>query len=174
MIRNNLILRIVRNKISHDYKFDKQKNDFSNNIKNNTKDFFILLKNGSIIFKCLCQSVANHPDYSYTDSIKQCLFNVKCFVDPRNFHGEIHGIINAIDLDNQPIDNFSMQLDNGFQKGRWLIHDRYSFEKKRDLNNAYSGGCFILSSKDLEEFNKILKTEGIDRDDLIMGELWEV
>ena len=87
---------------------------------------------------------------------------MKCFVPPRTFHGEIHAITKTRDLDGQEIDRNAMQTTkDGFQNGRWLIHDRYSQKLGRDTNYAWSAGCFILSSKDLEAFNRMLKSHGI-------------
>ncbi|MGP1459912.1 MAG: hypothetical protein ACTTKL_11520 [Treponema sp.] len=48
---------------------------------------------------------------------------------------------------------------DGYQNGRWLIHDRFSFSKGGDTNYAWSAGCFILSSKDLEASNGVRKTK---------------
>jgi len=174
MVRQDLQIRLIRNRISHDYQFDKSKSSFDSNIKNNSKDIIIIVKNNTPIFKSFCQSVANHPHYKYKDTIHDGKFEIKCFVENRNFHGGIHGIINAFDIEGQPIDIYSMQIDNGYQKGRWLIHDKYSFEKKRDLNNAYSGGCFIMSSEQLSEFNKVLISCNVNPGDVIPGILMEV
>ena len=169
-----LTLNVVRNKISYDYKFDKQKNSYENNVKNNSKDVIVLLKDNRPIFKAFCQTTANHPEFSFGDTIRPGAFQVKCFVEHRQMHGEIHGIVNGYDLDGQKIDVFSMQVENGYQKGRWLIHDRFSFAKNRDLNNAYSGGCFIMSSTDLVRFNEALRNLGVMPGTVINGNLMEV
>ena len=101
-------------------------------------------------------------------------FTVKCFVPPRMFHGEIHAITKTRDLDGQEIDRNAMQITkNGYQNGRWLIHDKYSFSKGKDTNYAWSAGCFILSSKDLEAFNRVLKSYGIKAGDAVDGVLQE-
>ena len=114
------------------------------------------------------------PHFDFKDTIKEGSFQVKCFVEPRSYHGQVHGVINALDLNNQKIDQFSMQIENGFQKGRWLVHDKWSFSKGRDLNNSYSGSCFILSSKKLEILNEKLKELGIKPCDIINGTLEEM
>ena len=113
------------------------------------------------------QTVSNHPDFDHKDTIKPGYFKMECFVDPRKFHGEIHGIIDAIDIENQKIDKYSMQLEDGYQKGRWLVHDRYTFAKERDLYNGYSAGCFIMDSKRLKRFNRNLKSLGIKPSDIL-------
>ena len=97
---------------------------------------------------------------------------MKCFVPPRTFHGEIHAITKTLDLDGQEIDRNAMQTTkDGFQNGRWLIHDRYSQKLGRDTNYAWSAGCFILSSKDLEAFNRVLKSHGVKAGDAVDGVL---
>ena len=63
--------------------------------------------------------------------------------------------------------------DGGFQNGRWLIHDKYSFKLGKDTNYAWSAGCFILSSKDLSELNAVLKREGVKAGDEIGDEVIE-
>jgi len=73
------------------------------------------------------------------------------------------------------IDHNAMQIySGGYQLGRWLIHDKYSYELKRDTNYAWSAGCFILSSADLRNLNACLKQKGVKPGDLITGTLLEV
>ena len=94
---------------------------------------------------------------------------------PRKFHGQIHAITRSRDIDGQWIDRNAMQTAaNGYQNGRWLIHDKFSFEKRADTNYAWSAGCFILSSNDLEAFNAELKAQGVVAGDEIAGTLSEV
>lgn len=179
-----LVLKILRSKKSYDFKADPKKPDsFSNNWKNNSLDDFVLTENSKEVFSCKCQSVANYcfgnmsggDTVSHGDSVAEGEFTIKCFVPPRKFHGEIHAITKTRDIDGQWIDRNAMQTANsGYQNGRWLIHDKFSFEKGADTNYAWSAGCFILSSKDLEAFNKILKKYGIKAGDEIQGILTEV
>lgn len=179
-----LTLKIFRNKKSYDFKADPKKPDsFSNNWKNNSLDDFVLTENSKEVFSCKCQSVANYcfgdmsggDTVSHGDSVAEGEFTIKCFVPPRKFHGEIHAITKTRDIDGQWIDRNAMQTaNNGYQNGRWLIHDKFAFEKGADTNYAWSAGCFILSSKDLEAFNKILKKYGIKAGDEIQGILTEV
>ncbi len=179
-----LVLKIFRSKKSYDFKADPQKPDsFSNNWKNNSLDDFVLTENSKEVFSCKCQSVANYcfgemsggDTVSHGDSVAEGEFTIKCFVPPRKFHGEIHAITKTRDIDGQWIDRTAMQTANsGYQNGRWLIHDKFSPEKGADTNYAWSAGCFILSSKDLETFNKILKEFGIKAGDEIQGILTEV
>ena len=178
-----LKLIIIRHKESYHFKADECKPDsFSNNWKNNSLDDFILNDGGVEVFKCKCQSVANYcfgdmksgDTVSFGDSVAVGGFTVKCFVPPRLFHGEIHAITKTHDIDGQEIDCYAMQTTkDGFQNGRWLIHDRYSQKLGRDTNFAWSAGCFILSSKDLEAFNRVLKSHGIKAGDTVDGVLQE-
>lgn len=179
-----LHLHIRRHKESYHFKAEPHKPDsFSNNWKNNSLDDFILQKDDQELFRCRCQSVANYcfgdmkpgDTVNYGDSIAPGDFTVHCFVPPRKFHGQIHAITRTRDIDGQWIDRNAMQTTkDGYQNGRWLIHDKFSFEKGADTNYAWSAGCFILSSKDLEAFNAVLKQHGIKTGDEIHGILTEV
>lgn len=174
-MKGKYLIKVTRKKESHDFKFDKKKNDFKNNIKNNSLDILeIYLDNLCLFVVDKVQTVCNHPHFDYFDTISPGKFKLKCFVDPRNFHGQIHGIIDAYDLDKEKIDLYSMQIDDGYQKGRWLVHDRWSFKKNRDLYNAYSGGCFMMDSRRLKRFNSKLKTLEFTKGDVINGILEEV
>ena len=176
-----LKLHIIRYVESYDFKVEPDKPDsFSNNWKNNSLDDFILLNDDTELFKCKCQSVANYcfgdmlpgDSVSYGDSIAAGDFTVRCFVPPRKFHGQIHAITQTVDIDGQRINHNAMQTTKGgYQTGRWLIHDRFSFSKGADTAYAWSAGCFILSSKDLEDFNQTLKAHGIQAGDEITGVL---
>ena len=177
-----LHLHIIRYVESYDFKVEPDKPDsFSNNWKNNSLDDFILLNGEIELFKCKCQSVANYcfgdmlpgDTVSYGDSIAAGDFTVRCFVPPRKFHGQIHAITQTVDIDGQKIDRNAMQTTKGgYQSGRWLIHDRFSFSKGADTTYAWSAGCFILSSKDLELFNQTLKAHSVQAGDEIVGTLF--
>ena len=102
-------------------------------------------------------------------------FKVRLFAEPRNFHGEIHEIIEATDIDGQRINTHAMQTtEKGFQNGRWLIHDRFSYKYDEDTNYAWSAGCFILSSNDLKSLNLILKSYNFGPGTIISGEIIEI
>lgn len=176
-------LKIIRHKKSYSYKINQSKDDsFQNNWANNSLDNFILLKNNTELFRCKCQSVANYcfgemataDTVQYGDSLSVGSFIIRCFVSPRNFHGEIHAITQTRDIDGQWIDHNAMQTTaRGFQNGRWLIHDRYSFRLGRDTTFAWSAGCIILSSVDLKTFNDRLKYHGINAGDELFANLIE-
>lgn len=179
-----LRIKIKRYRTSYDFKVDPKKSDgFENNWKNNSLDDFILIANDTELFRCRCQTVANYcfgdqrpgDTVSHGDTVAQGDFTVRCFVPPRKFHGQIHAITKTRDIDGQWIDRDAMQTTKGgYQNGRWLIHDRFSFALGRDTNYAWSAGCFILASKDLEAFNCVLRSCGVTAGDEIQGTLTEV
>ena len=178
-----ITMRILRQKESYDFKANPNKPDsFENNWKNNSLDLLELRDGKQQLFMCKAQTVANYcfgsqkpgDKMAHGDTVAAGKFTVKCFVEPRSFHGEIHAITKTRDLDGQEIDRNAMQTTaDGFQNGRWLIHDRYSFKTGKDTNYAWSAGCFILSSKDLEAMNKVLKQHGFKSGDEIEGVLEE-
>lgn len=178
-----LKFEIRRNRQSYNFRADLGKPDsFENNWKNNSIDQLVLLKDGKVLFLTKAQTVANYcfgdmapgDKLPHGDTVAEGEFTVRCFVEPRNFHGEIHAITNTKDKDGQTIDRNAMQLsDKGFQNGRWLIHDRYSKKLGKDTDYAWSAGCFILSSTDLATLNAALKKEGVKSGDEIQGEVIE-
>lgn len=178
-----LKIEIWRKAQSYDFKADPTKPDgFDNNWKNNSLDILILKSGSEILFQCHAQTVANYcfgeqgtgDTMPHGDTVAAGEFTLRCFVEPRNFHGEIHAITKTKDLDGQTIDRNAMQTTaGGFQNGRWLVHDRYSPKLGKDTNCAWSAGCFILSSGDLARLNAILKNEGVKAGDEIKGEVFE-
>lgn len=172
-------LIVMRKRSSYQYKAHPERPDsFSNNWKNNSQDDFILMEDGQPVFQCKCQSVANYcfgemataDTVAHGDTVAPGEFSLRLFVPPRKFHGEIHGICKTKDLDGQWIDHDSMQTTKGgFQNGRWLVHDRFSFKIGADTNHAWSAGCFILSSSDLERFNTALRGLGFKAGDELPG-----
>ena len=177
-------IRVERRRISYSFKADPQKPDsFENNWKNNSLDRIVIHSNGADEICFRCQTVANYcfgdhakaSTVAHGDTIAPGSFIVCAFVPPRSFHGEIHAITNTKDIDGEWIDREGMQITkNGFQNGRFLIHDRFSFKTGSDTNYAWSAGCFILSSADLVLFNKILCMHHVMPGDLIGGLLIEV
>jgi hypothetical protein len=165
---------VYRKIASHDYKVNPDANSFENNWKNNGIDEIRIMLGEEAVFRAACQTVANHPDYKYKDTVLEGDFGMQCFVDPRAFHGEIHGIVNAFDLEGQAIDKWSMQPSDSFQSGRWLVHDRYSKKANRDTNYAWSGGCFIMSTVNLAAFNEHLRALGVAKGTVLSGKLYEV
>jgi len=181
MTHERLELLFIRLQSSLDYKFNTALNTFDNNWKHNGEDVARLYDREAraCLFEARCQTVSNHPDatkYKFGDTLQTGSFGIRCFVAPRAFHGQPHGIIDAFDLEGQPIDDYSMQNDPdfpGYQNGRWLVHDRYSFKTGKDTHYAWSGGCIIFSSADLGFLNAKLRELGVKKDDVIPARLIE-
>ena len=175
---------VERKKRSYMFKVNpKAPGSFDNNWRNNSLDWLCLYSENCELLRVHCQSVANYcfgdmasnGDTECGDTIAEGYFKVKCFVEPRSFHGEIHGIVETKDIDGQWIDRDSMQIGkDGFQTGRWLIHDRWSDKLQRDSNYAWSAGCIILASDDLKTLNNILHACDVQPGEIINGEIVEV
>lgn len=180
------MLKIVirRKKSSYDFKANPAAPDsFSNNWKNNSQDDLILMDAGQPIYQCKCQSVANYcfgdmataDTVSYGDTIAEGDFEIRCFAAPRSFNGDVHEIIRTRDVDGQWIDHKAMQTTaGGFQNGRWLIHSKYSQKYGEDTAQAWSAGCLILSSSDIDGIGTILRACGVQSGDIIKGTIEEV
>ena len=179
-----MTIRVERKRSSYNFKADPLSPDsFENNWKNNSQDMIIIRSKGLDEVRFHCQTVANYcfGDYAtgstvaYGDTIAPGNFKLRAFVPSRSFHGEIHAITHTKDIDGEWIDRDGMQITKGgFQNGRFLIHDRFSFKTGSDTNYAWSAGCFILSSVDLVMFNKILRAYHVMPGDLIDGLLVDV
>jgi hypothetical protein len=176
-------IRVERKRQSYDFKDDPKKPDsFENNWKNNSLDRIVICDDHAVLTQYRCQTVANYcfgamavaSTVPWGDTVAPGNFTLEAFVQPRNFHGEIHGITRTRDIDGEWINRDSMQITkSGFQNGRWLVHDRFSFKSGEDTNYAWSAGCFILSSVDLSSFNGVLKAHNVKPGDLISGLLIE-
>lgn len=184
IIIERLKIVIERKKISYNFKIAPEKPDgFDNNFKNNSIDLLKLYDGESLIAQFFCQSVANYcfdkmataDTVAWGDTIAPGEFKVRLFAEPRNFHGEIHEIIEATDIDGQKINTHAMQTtERGFQNGRWLIHDRYSAQRGEDTTYAWSAGCIILSSGDLAALNSVFNCYMLSPGTIIPGEIIEV
>lgn len=179
-----MIRILVERKLrSYDFRADPRKPDsFENNWKNNSLDTISILDDSVTLKSFACQTVANYCfgamktalTAAHGDTVAPGSFTLEAFVPPRNFHGEIHAITRTRDVDGEWIDRQAMQTTRGgFQNGRWLVHDRFSFKTGADTNYAWSAGCFILSSADLAAFNQVLKACNVCPGDLIPGLLIE-
>jgi len=179
-----LRVEVQRSQKSYDFKADQKKPDgFENNWKNNSLDWLVVLDDRAELCRFRCQSVANYcfgdmrpgDIVPYGDTIAPGEFTLQAFVDRRQFHGEIHAITRTRDLDGQWITRNAMQTTaGGFQNGRWLVHDRFSFKTNCDTRYAWSAGCIILSSADLASFAKILHAYKVQPGNLIPGEVNEM
>lgn len=181
---NTMNIRIERARSSYDFRADPSKPDgFGNNWKNNSKDWLVLRDGGTELARFRCQSVANYcfganataDTVAHGDTVAPGSFELRLFADPRRFHGEIHAITRTRDLDGQWIGRDAMQTTaGGYQNGRWLVHDRWSEAQGGDTNYAWSAGCFILSSGDLESLNTLLRACRCRPGDVIPGEVIEL
>jgi len=179
-----LSFRVERKKVSYQYKaYPEKPGSFENNWKNNSLDSLILFDDLQMVVSLNCQTVANYcfgvnagtKDNPHISTVAPGDFTIKAFVEPRNFHGEIHAITRTRDSGGRWIDHNAMQIyAEGYQLGRWLIHDKYSNDLKRDTNYAWSAGCFILSSDDLRNLNVFLRQKRVKSGDLIPGTLVEL
>ena len=176
-------IQIIRYKKSYNFRVNPDApNSFENNWKNNSLDWFVLKDDKGELFRCRCQSVANYcfganamaDTAPYGDTVAPGAFKLRLFAAPRNFHGEVHEIIETTDLDGQKINHNAMQTTkDGFQNGRWLVHDRFSSKLGHDSNYAWSAGCFILSSGDLEALNKLFHAYKLPAGYIIVGKVIE-
>ena len=179
-----LHFRVERKKLSYSFRADINKpHGFENNWKNNSLDSLIVLDDLEMVMCLNCQTVANYcfgvnagpKDNPHISTVAPGEFTIKAFVEPRSFNGEIHAITRTRDIGGKWIDHNAMQVySEGYQLGRWLIHDRYSNELRRDTNYGWSAGCFILSSGDLRTLNSCLRSKGVKARDLIQGTLLEI
>lgn len=194
IISNDFLIKVIRKKESYDFIVDKNhiyegnrrekkftRADFRNNIKNNMLDDIILYKNQRIyndnyahteIFRCKAQTVANYPLCDLHDTIAVGKFQLKCFIDPLNWHGEPHIIINAKDIEGQIINSDSRQWEDNQLKGRWGMHD--TWYKGKRLIYAWSKACFVVYPEDLVGFNDKLRRNGIDNNYILNGEVTEI
>lgn len=176
MMRSDYKLEFIRNKKSHDFIINKNykyvgngKNkrfttsDYNNNTKNNMLDSAKLYKKDTILWECnKVQTVANYPLADTQDTLALGSFQIICFIDPRNYNHEIHGVINAYDIEGQRILENSMQWEDQHWKGRFLIH-------ATQYNHAWSKACLMFHLTPLLELNSVLHAEGINSCDIIWG-----
>ena len=183
-----MILRITRSHLSLAYRRDPAKPAaWDDNDANNSLDQFALFEEPGIaghsapLFVCRCQTVANlegldagsqtaHPA-RYLDTIAPGPFQLRAFVEPRMFWCQPHGICNARTLGGDWIGSDSTTPSN---PNRWLAHDWRKLKPNpdgQDTRVAWSAGCFVLPTRELDAFGKILILHGINAGDLIDGEL---
>jgi len=165
-----LSIKILRDKKSYKYKrFPNKKDDWFNNDDNNMLDDFILFAEEDRIFSAKVQTVANIPFGRFLDTIMPGEFDIKLFVENRKFYGDIHGICNCFDFENQRIDENSVQKNDAT---RWLVHDTQSLKPKPAMlvtRVAWSAGCFIMSSSNLNAFSRIVKAFKYNPGEFIHG-----
>jgi len=177
---SELFIKVIRKQVSYKYKFDMNKIDsWENNKCNNMLDEFRIYYDESLMMNLKCQTVANIPFGRFTDTIAPGPFQLKCFVEPRQYICKPHGIINAFDLDGQKINENSIETIKGkngapISLTRWLNHDTrklFPNPKNEVTSVAWSAGCFIENPSDLEAENMLFINYGIKSGDIIDGEL---
>lgn len=174
---------IQRTKRSYDYKFSpEKKSDYGNNAKNNSLDWLVLYCNGEEITRLHCQSVQNLDwgknasagKLAYGDTIAPGSFLLRLWAQPRKFKGSVHEIIRCKTLNGLAINDNAMQIVNGHENGRWLIHNKYNSTTHKDTNFAWSAGCIIVKTGDMELLDSALKALNLTPGMIISGEIIEV
>ena len=177
---NELFIRVIRKKESYNYKKYPNKPDaWDNNDFNNMLDEYRIYYDESLMMNLKCQTVSNIPNGRFLDTIAPGNFQLKCFVEPRQYVCNPHGIINTFDLDGQRINENSIETvigKNGapISLTRWLNHDtrKLSPNPNNEVTRvAWSAGCFVLNPSDLEAENMLFINYGIKSGDIIDGEL---
>lgn len=179
------MLKIIvqRSKSSYHYKYKpSQESGFDNNCKNNSRDWLVLMYNDKELFRCRCQSVQNYDwgtnasrgKLPYGDTIAPGSFQLRLWANPRKYRGEVHEIINTKTLNGWKIDSNAMQKVNGIESGRWLIHSKYSITAKSETTFAWSAGCIVVRSGDLELLGTALRSLNLTAGTIIPGEITEV
>jgi len=179
---NDLFIKIIRKKLSYQYKKNMNAPDsWENNGVNTSLDDFHFYVDEAILFSTKLQTVANIPNGRFLDTIAPGPFQLKCFVENRSFHGRIHGIINTFDMDGQRINENSIETvigKNGapISLTRWIMHDDQKLlpNPPNEITRvAWSAGCYVHHITNLEAFNNILDAYKIMPGDIINGELIE-
>lgn len=167
---------IVRAKASYAYKIDTRAPDsWTNNRANNTLDEFWLFDDGSTLFACRAQTVANMPGGRPQDTIRAGEFGLKLWVERRDFWCEPHGIVNAFDLEGQLIAEDSTQPIAGndgapIDMNRTLCHDWQKLRpwpKGEDTSVAWSLSCVVLPTLQFSRLEKILVATGAKKGDVV-------
>lgn len=175
-MRKRIRALFIRRKESYNYmKNPSAAPSWGNNDHNNMLDTCIIFIEGVEKFECAVQTVSNHPEARFRDTIAPGEFGLRLFVDPRLFSGRIHGIVGARDLEGDFVDFESVQLDD---LARWLQHDTRKLKSRPsdpDLSTvtrvAWSAGCFVHHPPDLERINSIYLDAGANPGIVIPAEL---
>ncbi len=171
-MKSRIKVVVLRKAESHQFMRDASaKPSWTNNDTNNSLDEFTVYVNGQERMHCECQSVSNHPEGRYRDTIASGPFLIKAFVDPRLFHGRIHGIVCAYDLEGEWIDAQSVQPTD---PARWLIHDTQKLKPApagQLTRVAWSSGCIVLPPGGLVALGDIFDQEGVVSGTLVQGEI---
>ena len=166
---------INRKKDSYDYKYNKERpGSWENSCKNNMIDTLMLYDDDKKLLECQCQSVSNSPTGRFEDTVAVGKFSLKLFIDRRAYYCDVHGIVDAYDMEGQYIDFESVENND---KSRWLMHDTQKQKpalKGTLCAHAWSAGCFIVFPVHLAMINQIIKDYKYQPGDIISGILNEV
>ena len=161
-------------------------NAWGNNDANNSLDQFALYLDGvagcsAPLFVCRAQTVANLEGLDagsqtqfpahFSDTILPGPFQLRAFVDPRNFWCHPHGICNVRTIHGDWIGEDSTTEKN---KSRWLMHDWQKLKPNpqgQDTRVAWSAGCIVVPTLELPKFSAALVEHGVHEGDLIDGEI---
>lgn len=183
-----LVIRITRSRLSLQPLRDPAKPaDWSNSDGNNSLDQFGLYADDGVaenryipLFTCHAQTVCNleglaagsqSVDARYEDTIAPGPFELRAFVEPRQFWCQPHGVCNARTLGGDAINGNCVTRTN---PNRWLMHDWRKLKPQPDAQDcrvAWSAGCIVVADADLERFSQLLLHYGITPGDLISGEI---
>ena len=145
----------------------------------NMPDKMELFCDEALLFTAHAQTVVNMASARFGDTVAAGPLAIRAFVEPRAFHGRIHGICRAYDKEGQYIDDNSVEATAGrgpADSARWLVHDTQSRKPAPPMTllaKAWSAGCFVLCPSDLEAIATILDAYKVMPGDFIPGELVE-
>jgi hypothetical protein len=173
-----LRFEIHRNHNSWHYKVNKAiAPSWTNNRANNSLDLFILFDREEAIWHTNCQTISNCEGIidgaRFIDTLVAGKMAIKAFVDPRLFHGRIHGITSARTIAGELVRSDSTTRTN---QARWLMHDWQKHKPSgpgQDTSVAWSAGCVVMPTQALAELGGIFDEHGIKPGDEITGELFE-
>jgi len=145
----------------------------------NMPDKLELFCDEALLFSAHVQTVVNMRSARFADTVAPGQLMIKAFVDPRLFHGRIHGICRTFDLEGQKINDNSVEPIAGkgpADTSRWLVHDTQACKPAEPMTllaKAWSAGCFVVCPSDLEAIGNILDAYKVMPGDMIPGELVE-
>jgi hypothetical protein len=167
---------ILRRRESYNYKRDpKAPDSWQNNDANNSLDELILFLNGKEAIRSYAQTVSNHPEGRFVDTIAPGTFALRLWVDKRLFSGPVHGITGARDIEGDWTDYASVQIND---LSRWLAHDTRKLKKRAsdpDLAEdnitrvAWSAGCIVMPPEGAKSLSTTLIAAGYKAGDVIPG-----
>ena len=98
--------------------------DWYNNDDHNSLDDLLLEDGGAVVFRCKAQTVSNIPGGRFLNTLGVGPFQLRLFVEPRQFYGRIHGVCEALTLWGQTVDGHSIASVAG-KDGAPISFDRW-------------------------------------------------